>query len=217
MNETRLRKTFLSLLVALSLLTGLTATADTWAPSQPETTYSRNRQIRITIFPRVSNWEIQNRNPWNPDAEIGLKIGSAKHPVGVLERHRNGRYEHVWHGPLMNKWAPVEVLVSGKDGWFVTFDNWHEMGRGDDVMVIYNSTGDVVRKYSLHDFFTDFDMDKLPRSVSSIYWRGGIRLSHRDKYVLVDLVVPERAGERRNAQYKTAMIDFQTGAFLVKP
>lgn len=111
----------------------------------------------------------------------------------------------------------MEALVSGRHGVFVTFDNWHEMGHGDDVMVIYNGTGDLVRKYSLQDFFSGPEIDDLPRSVSSIDWRGGVRLSHGDKYILVNLLIPDEVGERRNAQFKTAMIDTLTGAFIIKP
>jgi hypothetical protein len=38
--------------------------------------------------------------------------------------------------------------------YVVTLDNWHEVGRGDNVVAIYGPDGKLVRQLALSDFLT---------------------------------------------------------------
>lgn len=77
---------------------------------------------------------------------------------------------------LVNEVAPVSALVSDDGRRLVTFDNWHAMGYGDDVVVIYRSDGTLVRKFSLEELLTAEDVRELPRSISSRYWSAWERI-----------------------------------------
>ncbi|MDA8020314.1 MAG: energy transducer TonB [Thermoanaerobaculia bacterium] len=77
---------------------------------------------------------------------------------------------------LVNDVAPVSALVSDDGRYLVTFDNWHHVGYGDDVVVIYRSSGELVSSHGLEDLLTEQDITMLPRSVSSHYWAGEHRI-----------------------------------------
>jgi hypothetical protein len=40
--------------------------------------------------------------------------------------------------------APVSALVSEDGAYLITFDNWHSMGYGDDVVVLYRTDGTLI-------------------------------------------------------------------------
>jgi TonB family protein len=71
----------------------------------------------------------------------------------------------------------VSALVAN-DGSLATFDNWHSMGYGDDVIAIYRRDGSLVRKFALSDLMSEDDILWLSRSVSSIWWSGKHRIDN---------------------------------------
>lgn len=70
---------------------------------------------------------------------------------------------------LVNPVSPLNALVAD-DGYFVTLDNWHNVGYGKAV-AIYAPSGKLVRGYELADLYPKEKLEKIPRSVSSRYWR----------------------------------------------
>jgi hypothetical protein len=56
------------------------------------------------------------------------------------------------------------------DGALITLDNWHNVGFGD-VVAIYAPDGKLRRKYRLGDLYSAATIEKIKRSVSSIWWR----------------------------------------------
>lgn len=67
----------------------------------------------------------------------------------------------------------------------MTFDNWYKAGYGDDIVVIYRTDGSVVKKYGLADLFTEGEISKLPRSVSSIWWGGAHFIDEQNGQVVL--------------------------------
>ncbi len=89
--------------------------------------------------------------------------------------------------PLVNEVAPVSALVSDDGRWVVTFDNWHTVGLGDSVIVIYRSDGSLVRSLSLEELLLDEDLEELPRSVSSRSWSKGMHIESASARLVLEI------------------------------
>jgi hypothetical protein len=85
------------------------------------------------------------------------------------KRHADRSYKLVADKALPHPVAPVEALMSN-DGRLITFDNWHRVGFGK-VVVIYKPDGQVLRAFDLEDLYDQEKIEKIPRSVSSRWWR----------------------------------------------
>jgi hypothetical protein len=92
--------------------------------------------------------------------------------MGRLQVLENGRWRTVWQRPLVNDVSPVSALVSNDGAHVVTFDNWHSIGLGNNVVVIYGADGNPVRSLRLDESVPVYIIDSFPRSVSSLYWQG---------------------------------------------
>ena len=83
-------------------------------------------------------------------------------------------YTPKWTAPLSNRVAPVSALVSDSGRYVVTFDNWHQVGYGDDVVAVYDgSNGTLLWKYRLEDLLSNEELCQIRCSVSSRWWARG--------------------------------------------
>jgi len=110
-----------------------------------------------------------------------------------MERKQGGRWQTAWKAPLVNDVSPIEAVVSN-DGMVVTFDNWHSVGWGDDAVVIYAVDGSQIRTFGLSAFLPEHYINALPRSVSSIHWRGKPRIDESVRELVIPVVVPSADG-----------------------
>lgn len=147
------------------------AQADSWLRPEPRTYVSRDSTFRLTVIPRGYGWSSKTSTGPVPDCQA------------TLEQLHGRSYVQLWRKPLVNREAPQSVLVAGKSGRFVTFDDAGGMGYGNNVVVIYAPDGQLVRRLALSDFLTPEEIEALPRSVSSILWGGEHRLSADEDYV----------------------------------
>ena len=85
----------------------------------------------------------------------------------------------LWAQPLSNAVAPVEALVSDTGRYVVTFDNWHSLGYGPNVVVIYGAEGQLLRSFSLEDLLSEAELRLVFRTVSSRWWPGESGLEPR--------------------------------------
>jgi hypothetical protein len=179
------------LAVALVLVVGSAANADSWLPPSKKAYYSADRSVRLTVIPRelessLAYFEdkVEGREP------AGGRAGAAeKTAVARLEQRTTSGWQTVWTKPLVNEVAPVDVVVANSKA-FATFDNWHSMGFGPDVIVIYRGDGSKVRQLGLTDLFPDWYVAALPRSISSIHWRREPRISSDGTELTVPVVQP---------------------------
>ena len=143
-------------LCALFCLAGVHGVyADSWDTPQTKSFSSKDGVFRLTVTP----------------AELGAKNAKCK---GKFEKQvKKGQYELVWEADLSNRVAPVSALVSADGKHVVTFDNWHSLGHGDNVVVIYDQAGKLIKKLAISDFVDAALERRLPRSVSSLWWWGG--------------------------------------------
>jgi hypothetical protein len=165
------------------------AIADSWMPARPLTISSDGGSYRLTIYPR----SLSGALPYFEDlvegkVNPGQKEGANPRCEASLEILTGNKYELVWRKHLENDVAPISALVSNKDGSFVTFDNWHSVGRGPNTMVIYDSSGEVVRKFSLEDLLPQEHVESLPNSVSSTTWRTNQRLDWHSELLHLEIV-----------------------------
>jgi hypothetical protein len=187
---------FAALLLALLAAAGA-ARADSWMPPRPETYVSADGATRLKVVPRSLASSLRyfedltaGRRP------AGQPPGSDRQSAqGQLERREpGGRWRVQWRGPLVNDVAPVSALVANDGRFAVTFDNWHFMGHGDDAVVIYDGTGQVVRAMALTDFLPADYVAALPRSVSSLHWGCDHRLAADGATLILSIRVPSEDG-----------------------
>lgn len=179
-------------IAALLLLASPAVHADSWLPPRQHQVVSADGRARVTVTPRPLAGALPYfRDKVDGKEPAGQQEGSGQAtPVAMLERQdAEGRWQVAWQGPLVNDVAPVGVLVAGS-GRLVTFDNWHSMGYGDDVVVIYDERGKLVRKLALADFLPAGYIASLPRSVSSLYWSAAQALVDAEQTLELQLLAP---------------------------
>lgn len=146
---------FLRLGILFMVLSALnpTAYADSWLSPKPESTFesaAQDARFIVTTHPGallISSGAIYTKKAGNDSADW-------------IKR---------WDAPLQN--LPVTALVAN-GGWrVVTFDSWYSAGIGDEVIVFYDETGALLKKHSLESLLSAAELNKVPHSVSSRWWR----------------------------------------------
>jgi hypothetical protein len=164
-------------LFVLAILAGV-ARADDWPAAEVKEVFSESREWFVRVVPGSS---------------IGDTVGFAGSPKGpyakaeFYKRQSDRSYRVTKEITLINPVAPVAFLVTDR-GYLVTFDNWHNMGYGW-VLASYSPRGKLVASYGLRDLFSDEEIRKFERSVSSIWWRDDavyVRSGQQSVYVAVD-------------------------------
>ncbi len=131
------------------------ATADSWPPAKVAGLASPTGQIVARIVP-------------------GSKVDGARNSktatATFYRLDSTANYRIVKEFSLLNPIAPVFAVIADS-GELVTLDDWHNMGVGNAVAVVYSPSGKLLRSYRLADIYTEVEIEKLDRSVSSIWWR----------------------------------------------
>lgn len=208
-----MKKLTLFLIVIFAL--AASANADTWALPQEQTVCSENDKFCIKIVPKKLESQLsyfKDKVDGRNDAGADKKI-EENYCKGVFyARDAGGRLHEKWKIKLVNEVSPVTILVSNDGDYVVTFDNWHGVGYGEEVVVIYDaSKGDLIRKMGLSDFLTENDIASLPMSVSSIWWGGKHRI---DDDNLVLKVTKSKQALDKNADYIDIRVELKTGKIL---
>ena len=165
-------------LVMLAMTGGDLAWADQWPAPQTREVWSQSREYFVRVIPGKG---------------IGETVGFRGAPTGpsataeLYRRASDRSYRLAWTISLVNPVAPIDLFLTDR-GYLVTLDNWHNMGHGK-IAVFYAPDGKLVRGHALEDLFSAAEIDKLPRSVSSIWWRkqtAYVRSDQQSLYVSVD-------------------------------
>lgn len=192
------------------VILGLSATvhADTWRLPSVEKYCSANKKYCLKVEPK----KLESQLAYFKD-KVGEKdnAGAVK---GIPDNFCKGSFfakgKRLWNVRLVNEVAPVSALISNNGDYVITFDNWHGVGYGDDVVSIYDGqTGTLIKKLGLSDFLTESDIYSLPASTSSIHWHGTHEIDY-DKYELVLKVVKPAKDE----QFFEVRINLKDGAVL---
>jgi len=194
------RAILINVVLPLAIVTGFVR-ADSWSlPTEESVTSDHGDRWRLTITPRTLTSQLDYfKDSVAGKHKVGGVPSGADSARGRMHRLEGERWVEVWSGPLLNDVSPVEALVS-HDGLAMTFDNWHSMGYGDTAIVIYDGVGQPKCQWSLDDLLPITYVDNLPRSVSSIWWRGDVSIQEMTNRVIVPIAVPidtsDRAGPR---------------------
>jgi hypothetical protein len=134
--------------------------ADSWAGARPFQVFSESGKYFIRLIPGDSIGDTVGF--------AGARKGKFAHALYYsLQADRSYKLLHEIR--LQNPVAPVDLLLSDL-GYFIAFDNWHNLGYGK-VAAIYAPTGKLVRSYELNQLFAAGRIEKIPTSVSSRHWR----------------------------------------------
>ena len=188
--------------------------ADSWMPPSPATYESCNHDFRLTVSPL----QLQNQLRYFEDKVDGVEpagqaTGAPVEARGRLERRdADGQWSLVWDRPLVNEVGPVSALVSDAGDYVVTFDNWHSVGLGDNVVVLYDARGMVIRSLALTDIVPENYAAALPRSVSSLWWAGDHRID--GGRLILQLRRPSSDPAEDEPRYVEASIDLSSGRVL---
>lgn len=204
------------LLTAFAVLgCGLRVVADSWALPEPAKYYSENKRYYVEVIPR----KLESRLKFFEDkvakkdpsgSRKGLKDNYCK---GVFYRRgEDGQYEKVWESRLSNDVAPVAALVSDGGEYVVTFDNWHSVGYGDDVVVIYGGGGQLMRKMGLSDIVPP--NTPLPRSVSSIWWGGMHYIDEKNLQLVLKVITKWSGSPGDEDEFRDVRVDLATGELV---
>jgi hypothetical protein len=213
-----MRAIVLVMLCLCGLLWQGAAVSDEWAPPTSETYYSANRLWRLTVIPRA----IESPLAYFRDKAQGKSNAGApsrdpeQSARGLFERRSGKTWELVWNRPLANEVGPVSASVSNQ-GMIATFDNWHSMGYGKNVVVLYDRSGRKIRSMALDDILPKTYIEALPHSVSSIWWGGDHHFSSDGKQLTLRVVVPfdqSGASSEQERNYVDIAIDSATGRVL---
>jgi hypothetical protein len=129
----------------------LSVRADSWARPTVKTNASASGVFEFVVQPEAS---LNSRNDRLPAR-------------GIFRQITEGGVTKIWERPLVNRIAPVRVLIPDSGRYVVTMDEWHAVGT--KPLVIYDAEGKLVADLALEDLKLA-NHPKITRSVSSYHW-----------------------------------------------
>ncbi len=80
----------------------------------------------------------------------------------------------------VDRYAPNLVVLTRNAEFVVTFDSSIGIGKGGEVVVVYESTGRPIRRWTLEQILDASDLAQVPRTVSSRWWRTDVMVADGD-------------------------------------
>lgn len=202
----------LSSLVVLLLLFVTNSFADSWALPTEKTYCSENKKFCFKVVPKklesqLSYFQDKVDGKENAGANKTQKENYCKGEF--LAQNSKGKLEKKWTTKLVNEVSPVHTIISNDGKYIVTFDNWHSVGYGDNVVAIYSSEGKIIKNFGLNYFLTPNEVSNLPMSVSSIWWYGKRWIDENKKELVLEVVESEAA-----KKYFQVRFNLSDGKFL---
>lgn len=178
-------------LAVIALFIASAAMADSWSLPERTTYLSADGNTRLTVVPRALRDQMSYFSDKVDGKEAaGQRAGGEPKARGILERRGAGGWTTVWDVPLVNDVAPVRALVANDGAYVATFDNWHSLGFGDNVVVLYRGDGSLVRTMALADILPEDYIRALPTTAGSMWWGGDHQLSADGRRLILKVVVP---------------------------
>lgn len=181
---------------------------DSWALPTTKKYCSANKKYCLKVEPK----KLESQLSYFQDKVDEIENAGADKTVN--ENYCKGTFfakgKKLWNIQLDNEVSPVSALVSNDGNYVITFDNWHGVGYGDNVVAIYNGlTGNLIKKLGLIDFLTESDIYNLPASTSSIHWHGTHQINYEKNQLILKVVKPSK-----NEEFFDVHIDLTNGAVL---
>jgi hypothetical protein len=160
--------------ILIGLFIGITLQtfADEWIKPIIKSYFSENGNYMIKVFPTEYPEKYGDWLNSKPDKKKRFSVEDTTVTLchAILYQIEKADTIEIWNKKLINKLAPMMIIISNDGKSFVTFDNWCSLGYGSDVMVVYDERGEVIKKYKLEDF-SPFPINKYKMTILSIWWR----------------------------------------------
>ena len=162
-------------IIIFSLLSiSVSANCDTWLEPTIKRYYSSDSTYFVDIIPRKVpakyyrwiNATEKRKKRFHPSDTLITPCHA------IMYKNTPDGIEQIWEQKLINRICPVTAIVSESGEYLVTFDNWYSMGYGVDVMVVYNSRGELLKRHMLEDI-SPFPINTYSITISSLWWRCG--------------------------------------------
>ena len=170
------------LLTIVILLHFSYSNADTWLPPKTKDYYSTDSSYFVRIVPRCvpeKYWKWVEASPKKKKRFSPQDTTVVPCHTMMFKRTKQGD-SLIWKEKLINQIAPVSAIVSNDGQYLITFDNWHSLGYGIDVMVIYDKDGMMLKRHKLEDI-SPFPINTYTMSISSIWWNCGHQMIDSEK------------------------------------
>ncbi len=162
--------------------------------------YSSTKNYYLEVVPR--------KNTGDSAAGILYKLGADQ------------QYHQIWSSHLSNKIAPERILVSNNGDYVVTLDNWCAAGRGDNVVVIYGSSGKLIKKFALRDVASKEEISKFHVTAEGTWWGGEHFLDEGSSEIILKIktggfnLVSDRKPSYYVGEYRDVRIKLDTGEII---
>lgn len=199
------------------LLTGVfvaSVDADTWLLPKKKKYHSPNKKFYFEVTPKNLESQLkyfEDKVDGKENAGALEKTKENRARGAFYARRSDGGYSRKSKFFLSNEVSPVSAIVSNNGEYVVTFDNWHGVGYGDDVVVIYRSDGTLVKKFALEDLLTEGDIETLPHSTSSIHWGGEHYTDEANNLLVLKVVANGKSSWETAAKFHELKIELATG------
>ena len=213
------RRSILLAAAALTVFGALlcSASADTWELPKEKKYYSPNKKYYLKVTPKKLESQLayfEDKVAGRENAGVRKQVKGNRAKGTFSARRADSGYSKKWEFPLVNEVSPVSALVSNGGDYVVTFDNWHSIGYGDDVVVIYRSDGTLIKKLGLEDLLTEGDIGTLPRSTSSIEWGGDHYIDEAKGLLVLKVASNGKSLWDEGAEFRELKIELATGRLL---
>ena len=164
------------LIAFLTIISINASKADSWNPPKVEVYYSADSTYYVRVLPmhvpeKYGDWRQAKANKKRKFSPQDTAITPCH---AIMYKHTVKGDSLVWQENLINRIAPVAVLVANDGKYLVTFDNWGSLGYGVDVFVVYDQKGMLLKRHNLEDV-SPFPINTYFRSISSIWWKCGAK------------------------------------------
>jgi hypothetical protein len=190
--------------------------ADSWFPAKTEDYFSSDNVYLFRVVPRKLNSSLDYfRDKVEGLENAGQRPGGQPYCMGTLSKSDAGdSYQPVWTKVLINDVAPTRAIVSRSGEYVVTFDNWYAVGYGKDVVVIYGRDGKSIRELGLADLMPEGEIEKLPRSVSSIWWGKDHYIDETGKLLVLKIVANGKRPYGPDVVFRQVRVELATGKII---
>jgi hypothetical protein len=190
------------IIISLIFLFPVFLFADSWLPPKTRYYYSTNKNYYFEVIPLLLDRPKSNDN----------------YCKGTLYESIKGTPDKaVWTKQLMNDVSPSRVFVTNNGKYVITFDNWANVGYGNDVVVIYGKEGNLIKSFALEDIISSHDFEEyVTYSISSRWWGANHYINEEEEILVLVLESKRESGVRKKAASKKVFIDLKNGNILDK-
>ena len=184
---------YLYILILLFIITGIITAEESSLPSIMQF-YSPNQKYSLEIIPKGID---QRDSVCRCNYYISDSLGKRQ-------------LKSSW--ALLNPIAPSAVLISNNGFYIITIDDWGTDGKGDRVVVIYDSIGTLTRKFSLIDLVPENEIQKMQIKGNKKIWHGDISIIGNK--LIIKSIINGGTPDLPGVEYRTIFIDPQDGKII---